>query len=70
MRFLWRVKLYEMAKGYRVELAGMGRTVTGEGSTIGAAYRAADCKLIYHPPFIPCNGTDVSPAEITKGAVK
>jgi hypothetical protein len=58
MRFLWNVKLYEMANGYRVELSGMGKTVIGNGSTIMRAYRAADCQLIYHPPFIPCDDTD------------
>lgn len=54
MRFLWHVKLYEMKNGFRVEIAGGGNTVTGNGPTVAKAFRAADVQLVIKPPFDVC----------------
>lgn len=54
MKFLWHMKLYEMRKGFRVEIAGGGRTVMADGPSITKAFRAADMQLVVHPPFDVC----------------
>lgn len=56
MKFLWHVKLYEMAgdKGFRVEIAGGGNTVTGNGPSVAKAFRAAEVQLVVKPPFDCC----------------
>lgn len=54
MRFLWHVKLYEMKnETFRVEIAGGGKTVTGNGPSVAKAWRAAEVQLVVKPPFSP-----------------
>lgn len=59
MTFIWEIKLYEMAKGFRVIIKGDGRTVEGQGPTPYKAYRWAENQLVRKPGFfIP----DAAPA--------
>lgn len=53
MEFVWELKLYKTAAGFRVVSKGGGATVTGNGPTVVAAWRAAEVQLIYKPPFVP-----------------
>ncbi len=54
MEFVWELKLYKLANGqFRVVSKGGGKTVTGNGPTVEAAYRAAEVQLVYKPPFVP-----------------
>lgn len=63
MKFLWHVKLYATKNGFRVEIAGGGQTVTGNGPSVAKAFRAADMQLVVKPPFDVCDfvpGIDIT----------
>lgn len=61
MRFLWHLKLYEMARGFRVVIAGDGQTVTRDGPTVEAAFRQAEVQFVRKPPFVPFVNTPTRP---------
>lgn len=63
MRFLWHLKVYEMARGFRVEIAGDGQTITRDGPSVEAAFRQAEVQFVRKPPFVPFVNTPRADAE-------
>lgn len=51
MRFVWQLKLYQMAKGWRCEICGEGKRAIGEGRTPYESYRHAEMQLVIKPAF-------------------